>query len=162
MSTHRLFFCLKTLELSNVFTFNSVKQVILRFGLLAIALLILLQLGQFSLFRIGDREEWQIALFAFLFITFGIYIARYINQKKKNPPLPEGEIDQEMIKKLGISKREYEVLALVKEGYSNHEIAIKLYISESTVKSHVSNLLVKLDAKRRTQAIIKAEELHII
>ena len=67
-----------------------------------------------------------------------------------------------MIEKLGISKREYEVLEQIALGKSNKEIADTLFISESTVKTHVSNLLVKLDAKRRTQAVSKAKELSIL
>ena len=74
----------------------------------------------------------------------------------------EPEIDQDMIRKLDVSKREMEVLALIAEGLSNQEIAEKLFISESTIKTHVSNLFVKLDVKRRTQAVSKAKELNII
>ncbi|MTI39337.1 response regulator transcription factor [Fulvivirga lutimaris] len=55
-----------------------------------------------------------------------------------------------------------EVLNVMAEGLSNVEIADKLFVSESTVKTHVSNLLSKLDAKRRTEAIKKAKEYGII
>ncbi len=47
-------------------------------------------------------------------------------------------------------------------GLSNKEIGEKLFISESTIKTHVSNLLVKLNAKQRTQAIKIAKELRVI
>ncbi|WP_298550235.1 LuxR C-terminal-related transcriptional regulator [uncultured Algibacter sp.] len=47
-------------------------------------------------------------------------------------------------------------------GLSNQEIAEKLFVSESTIKTHVSNLLIKLDAKRRTQAIQISKSLNII
>ena len=47
-------------------------------------------------------------------------------------------------------------------GHSNLEISQQLFISESTVKSHVSSLLQKLKAKRRTQAVQNAKELQII
>jgi DNA-binding NarL/FixJ family response regulator len=50
----------------------------------------------------------------------------------------------------------------VAEGLSNKEIADKLFLTESTIKTHVSNLLLKLNAKRRTQAIQIAKELQII
>jgi two-component system, NarL family, response regulator LiaR len=55
-----------------------------------------------------------------------------------------------------------EVLQLMALGYSNQEIADKIFISVSTVKSHVSGILLKLEARRRTQAIQKAKELSII
>jgi len=57
---------------------------------------------------------------------------------------------------------ESEVLQAISEGLSNKEIAEKLFLSESTIKTHVSNLLVKLNAKRRTQAIQIAKEHQII
>lgn len=50
----------------------------------------------------------------------------------------------------------------ISEGLSNKEIGEKLYISESTIKTHVSNLLSKLNAKRRTQALQIAKDLEII
>ncbi|MCV4600246.1 LuxR C-terminal-related transcriptional regulator, partial [Escherichia coli] len=56
----------------------------------------------------------------------------------------------------------YEVLELIAAGHSNQEIAEKLFVSTSTVKTHVSNVLSKLDARRRTQAIQRAKELRII
>ncbi|MCB0837618.1 MAG: response regulator transcription factor [Bacteroidetes bacterium] len=71
-------------------------------------------------------------------------------------------MDQEKINELGISKREYEVLEQISQGKSNQEIAETLFISENTVKTHVSSLLVKLDAKRRTQAVSHAKEMGIL
>jgi len=72
------------------------------------------------------------------------------------------EIDFKKIEDLEISKREYEVLQLISKGHSNKEIAEQLFLTESTIKTHVSNLLVKLNAKRRTQAIEIAKQHQII
>lgn len=55
-----------------------------------------------------------------------------------------------------LSKRELEVLQLLAEGMSNARIAEKLFISEKTVKSHVSNILSKLHLADRTQAAVYA------
>ncbi len=55
-----------------------------------------------------------------------------------------------------LTKREREVLRLIADGKSNQEIADKLVISESTVKTHVSNILSKLHLKDRTQIAIYA------
>ena len=63
---------------------------------------------------------------------------------------------------MGISKREFEVLELIEQGFSNQEIADKLFVSTNTIKTHSSNLFIKLEARRRTQAIKKAKELGII
>ncbi|MDY6899851.1 MAG: response regulator transcription factor [Cyanobacteriota bacterium] len=55
-----------------------------------------------------------------------------------------------------LSTREKEVLRLIATGYSNREIAEQLYISENTVKNHVSNILYRLELRDRTQAAIFA------
>ena len=56
----------------------------------------------------------------------------------------------------GLSAREKEVLALVAEGLQNKDIAKKLYLSEKTVKNHVSNIFKKLHVNDRTQAALYA------
>jgi DNA-binding NarL/FixJ family response regulator len=57
-----------------------------------------------------------------------------------------------------LTVREREVLHLICAGYSNREIADLLALAEGTVKNHVSNLLLKLDARDRTRAALKALE----
>jgi len=64
--------------------------------------------------------------------------------------------------KFDISQREFEVLELMAQGYSNREIADSLYISINTVKTHTSNIFVKLNANRRTQAVNEARRLRLI
>jgi len=60
-----------------------------------------------------------------------------------------------------LSEREREILRLLASGLSNREIADKLFITEGTVKNHVTNILGKLDVRDRTQAALKARELGI-
>jgi len=55
-----------------------------------------------------------------------------------------------------LTKRECEVLQLMSEGKSNRAVAETLYISEKTVKNHVSNILQKMGANDRTQAVVSA------
>lgn len=61
-----------------------------------------------------------------------------------------------------LSERELEILALLAAGDSNREIANQLYITEGTVKNHVTNILGKLGVRDRTQAALKAKELGLI
>jgi two-component system, NarL family, response regulator DegU len=55
-----------------------------------------------------------------------------------------------------ITRREWEVFQLVASGYSNDKIAKKLYLTESTVKNHVSSILHKLNVSDRTSAVVMA------
>ncbi len=70
------------------------------------------------------------------------------------------EIDEEnneiAMKIDSLTKREYEVLTVIAEGLSNREIAERLFISEKTVKNHLSNIFRKLDVSDRIQAAIFA------
>lgn len=61
-----------------------------------------------------------------------------------------------------LSTRELEVLESISNGLSNKEIALKLHLSEGTIKNHSSIIFSKLEVRGRTQAIIKAKELSII
>lgn len=61
----------------------------------------------------------------------------------------------------GLTQRELEVLELIAEGMLNKEIARTLYISEKTVKNHVSNIFKKLKVADRTQAAIYAFKNNI-
>ena len=61
-----------------------------------------------------------------------------------------------------LSNREEEILKVLATGASNREIAGSLYITEGTVKNHVTNILGKLGVRDRTQAALKARELGLI
>ena len=61
-----------------------------------------------------------------------------------------------------MSNRELDTLELIAENLSNQEIADALYISITTVKTHVRNILLKLEAKNRNEAVIKAKEKGLL
>ncbi|HQZ19289.1 response regulator transcription factor [Trichococcus flocculiformis] len=61
-----------------------------------------------------------------------------------------------------LTAREREVLLLIAQGYSNQDIADQLFITLKTVKTHVSNILTKLEVDDRTQATIYAFKHHLI
>ncbi|MDL4771284.1 MULTISPECIES: response regulator transcription factor [Thermomonosporaceae] len=61
-----------------------------------------------------------------------------------------------------LTEREADVLRLMAKGHSNAEIAQELFVSPQTVKTHVGNVLAKLQARDRTQAVIRAYETGFI
>jgi DNA-binding NarL/FixJ family response regulator len=73
------------------------------------------------------------------------------------PSAPEGQPLAEPL-----SERELEILAVLAAGASNREIAQQLYITEGTVKNHVTNILGKLGVRDRMQAALKARELGLV
>jgi NarL family two-component system response regulator LiaR len=62
----------------------------------------------------------------------------------------------------GLTKRELEILRLMVEGQTNPDIAKKLFVSRSTVKFHVSNILMKLGAATRTEAVAMAVQRKLV
>lgn len=137
-------------------------KTVLRFGLIILALLILFHLTNASLFVPSISADAVIGIAAFILLALGIYLGRGINKEKEAEKKAPSHIDESRIQALGISPRELEVLQLISQGLSNNEIAETLFVSESTIKTHISNLFVKLDVKRRTQAVIRAKEWCII
>jgi DNA-binding NarL/FixJ family response regulator len=57
-----------------------------------------------------------------------------------------------------LTAREAELLDLIARGLNNTEIAKRLYVSQKTVRNHVSNIFLKLQVADRAQAIVKARE----
>lgn len=69
---------------------------------------------------------------------------------------------KERMEKPELSQRELEVLQLITNGNTNHQIAATLFITEGTVKYHVNNILGKLGVSDRTQAVIAAVKRGIV
>ena len=118
------------------------------------------------------RLDFFIGAIAIIYMVLGIWLALKLIKPKVETHIIEKEvytdnsaqteINNQEIAKRGISKRELAVLNLMASGLSNKEIAGKLFIGLNTVKTHSSNIFLKLDVKRRTQAVEKAKRLNII
>jgi DNA-binding CsgD family transcriptional regulator len=151
------------------------KKIIL-YGLLFGLLTFLLKWLEYRFIISSHAFEIYAGIIALVFMVLGVWLGGKLLKPKKiketvfveklvtvNVPQPlTFEPDLKEIEKRGISARELEVLHLVAEGLSNQEIADKLFVSLNTVKTHTSNLFLKLEASRRTQAIQKAKSLRII
>ena len=139
------------------------KRTIILYGLAMATLIFLLKLLEYRLFVRDLSMEFYIGIVAVMFTGLGIWAGLKLTRKKTVIITnPQFQFDESRLEKYGISKREHEVLELMAKGLSNQEIADKLFVSLNTVKTHSSNLFLKLDAKRRTQAIQKAKELMLI
>lgn len=142
------------------------RPVIIGFGLLILCLLILFKIGEVNFTKGNVKLEVIVAIVALIFFFAGLYFnnqaQKRISANSNEPHVSVQSIDYNQIKKVGLTQREHDVLVKMAEGLSNQEIAEHLFLSESTVKTHVSNILFKLDAKRRTQAVQAAKKLKIV
>jgi|SRR6185369_7565763 len=145
---------------------------ILLYGILMALLLVVLKWLELHFIIFNNAFEIYAGSIAIIFMLLGIWVALKLAKPKIQTVVVEKQVyiqhnenfsaNEEEIKKLGLSKREMEVLQLMADGLSNIEIAGKLFLSENTVKTHSSRLFEKLDVKRRTQAVEKARRLIII
>lgn len=106
------------------------------------------------------------ALVAAVFAGVGIWLGLKLTREKvvvKEVPAPAAfERDDAKVAELGLTPRELEVLELIARGLSNKEIADQVFVSENTVKTHLSRVFDKLDARRRTQAVQRGKALRLI
>jgi two-component system, NarL family, response regulator LiaR len=150
--------------------FLKTRHIIL-YGLLLGILVFVLKWLQWKFLITDNALDIYIGLIAVFFTILGIWVATQLTKPKIETVVIEKEIyltppgeftlNETELKKLNLSNREYEVLQLLTKGYSNAQIAENLFLSLSTVKTHVSNLFVKMDVKSRAQAIEKAKRLKI-
>lgn len=148
---------------------------------LALALLsALLAWARYRFLLMDHVTEIYGLIIAIIFISLGIWMGLKLSRPKtiiqketiiqtetvvKEVPVTPGnkkEADPQLLEKLNISHRELEVLQCLARGLSNEEIAGQLFVSQNTIKTHLSNLYFKLDAKRRVQAVEKARALGLV
>jgi two-component system, NarL family, response regulator LiaR len=152
------------------------NKLVILYGASLAGILVLMKWLEFRFVVLDHGFEIYIGAIAVIFTGLGIWLAikfskptihTVIIEKEiyiaPDPPIiPANEPNGKALAKLGISKREWEVLVLMAAGLSNQEIANRLFVSLNTIKTHSSRLFEKLEAKRRTQAIEKAKKLGIL
>lgn len=141
------------------------------YGLSMALLLGLLKWLELRFIIMDHALELYVGAIALTFTGLGIWLALKLSRPKIERVVVEKEVlvdsrifqlNTAELEKLSISKRELEVLELMANGLSNHEIAEKLFVSLSTIKTHSRNIFDKMGVARRTQAIDMAKKLKII
>lgn len=145
---------------------------IILYGFILAILVFALKWLQWKFLIVDNSVEIYIGLIAIFFTVLGVWVSRQLTKTKTEKIIVEKEvfvpqpenftINETELKKLNLTNREYEVLQLIAKGHSNSDIASALFLSVSTIKTHTSNLYIKMDVKRRTQAIEKAKRLKIV
>lgn len=135
-----------------------VRTVLIYAGILVVATLTL-QWLEFQFLARTHSAEVYVGLVALVFMGLGVWVGAKLFRRAPSRPF---ETNTQAMTSLGISGRELEVLELLAAGRSNKEISAKLNVSPNTVKTHVARLFEKLEARRRTEAILKARELGMI
>ena len=137
----------------------SMLRTILVYGAVLAAGTFVLEWLQFRLLVRTHAVETYVVLVAAAFLGLGVWLGAKVFRRAPAAPFVPNTRVQET---LGISGRELEVLGLLAVGGSNKEIARRLEVSPNTVKTHLTKLFAKLEARRRTEAIQKARELGMI
>lgn len=135
------------------------KRIAVYGSLMAAAALVLQWLDYQRLARTRWEEGYAVAI-ALAFLALGVFVGARAFAGARRPPAFDGNPQAQAA--LGISAREMAVLQELVAGRSNKEIAARLHIAPSTVKTHVARLYGKLGAKRRTDAVNRARELGLV
>lgn len=152
------------------FNFLAKNKLTLTYALALAVLLLLLKWLEWRFIILDYMVEIYAGLVAVLFTALGIWLAlklarpkTIIIEKQIYTESGAGFIqNQAELDRTGLSAREMEVLTLMADGLSNQQIADKLFVSLNTIKTHSSNVFIKLDVQRRTQAVEKARKSGLI
>lgn len=152
-------------------SYLSKNRSVIIYGVSLATLLFLLKWLEWHYIIIDYGFEIYAGFIAIIFTGLGIWLALKLSKPKVTILTIEKEIkvdssdfvlNEVVLEKMGISKRELEVLLLMAKGLSNGEIAERLFVSLNTIKTHSSKIFEKLDVERRTQAVEKAKRLSLI
>ena len=152
------------------------KKTVVLYGLLGGVLIAVLKMVEYRYLVIEHSIEIYGGIIALLFSALGIWLGLKLTRTREVEVIREIPVRVEVrvpvgapfarnaarLMELGITPRELEILEAMAAGFSNREIAERLFVSENTVKTHAGRLFDKLAAKRRTQAVQRAKEAGLI
>jgi DNA-binding NarL/FixJ family response regulator len=104
-------------------------------------------------------RDVYVGLIGVAFAAGGVWVGWKLTRRRAPEPFRRNDA---AVASLGLTGQEVRVLEKLAAGQSNKEIARALGLSPNTVKTHVANLYAKLEVSRRTQAVGKARDLHLI
>jgi len=136
-------------------------RTVLGYGALLAAAAVILQWLEFQYLARAYPAEIYVGLVALGFLGLGVWAGARLFRKPGRDGTGFQRNDQ-AIGAIGLSARELEVLERLAGGRSNKEIASELGVSTNTVKTHLARVYEKLEASRRTEALLKARELGIL
>ncbi len=134
------------------------RSILIYAGILALASLALQWIEYQYLAKVFVTEVY-IILLVVAFTGLGVWLGVQLTPQAKSGDF---QINDAALRSLGITAREYAVLAEISGGHSNKEIAQVLNVSPNTVKTHIAHLYEKLQVGRRVQAVQKARDLRLI
>jgi len=144
------------------------KKTVLLYGILGGALIAVLKVVEYRYLVLEHSLEIYGGIVALLFSALGIWLGLKLTRTRETVVVREVPVtgpftrNETQLQQLGITPRELEILEAMAGGFSNREIAERLFVSENTVKTHAARLFDKLSARRRTQAVQRAKEAGLI
>ena len=135
-------------------------RTVLIYGLVLALGAVAVQWLEYRVWARAHASSMSIALVAAAFMALGVWVGAKVFRSR--PAAGAFEPNTRAQTSLGITQREIQVLRLLASGRSNKEIAATLHISPNTIKTHIARLYEKLQAARRTDAILRARELGLI
>ncbi len=153
------------------------RRHVLLYGLIGGLMVAALRFVEYRWLVVEHSLELYGGIVAALFSALGIWLGLRLTRRTDIAIAPESASttsaaatasgapftrDQMRVAALGITPRELEMLELVATGLSNKEIAAREFVSENTVKTHLSRVFDKIGAKRRAQAVQLAKQMRLI
>ena len=154
------------------------KKTVLLYGILGGVLIAVLKAVEYRFLVLEHSLEIYGGIIAALFSALGIWLGLRLTRPRETVIVREVPVPVEVrvpvrvsgpfernhrrLMELGITPRELEILEAMAAGFSNREIAQRLFVSENTVKTHAARVFDKLSARRRTQAVQLAKEAGLI